>query len=117
MPLFWTGASSKNFHKAIENSNSCVENNQYQIDNLFRRHSVDGKNLRDEHGEGHIDLSFSTIRICDKSKVSVNSNKSIGIFRLGDSRTMTLTLPKDKVANLTRKCLDLISNPQTTTAS
>jgi len=113
MSLFWTGASSTNFHKALENSNSCVEKNQYQIDNLSRRHTVDGKNhLRDENGEGHIDLSLSTIRICDKSKKAMLIPTRVLEF-LGleiDSRAMTLTLTEDKVANLTKKCLDLISN-------
>jgi len=45
MSLFWTGASSTNFHKALENSNSCVEKIIYLDDILLMAKTISEMNM------------------------------------------------------------------------
>ena len=60
-------ACPKDFHKAYENCNCINETSECSVDNIFRRHVINGKLIGGNYdGKGHIDFYIATSRVCDK---------------------------------------------------
>ena len=81
-----SGACPKDFHKAYENSNCINETSECSVDNIFRRHVINGKLIGGNYdGKGHIDFYIATSRVCDKlSEVDSDTMPSNSILRGGN---------------------------------
>lgn len=86
LPVLRSGACPKDFHKAYENSNCINETSECSVDNIFRRHVINGKLIGGNYdGKGHIDFYIATSRVCDKlSEVDSDTMPSNSILRGGN---------------------------------
>ena len=86
LPVLRSGACPKDFHKAYENSNCINETSECSVDNIFRRHVINGKLIGGNYdGKGHIDFYIATSRVCDKlSEVDSDTMSSNSILRGGN---------------------------------
>ena len=86
LPVLRSGACPKDFHKAYENSNCINETSECLVDNIFRRHVINGKLIGGNYdGKGHIDFYIVTSRVCDKlSEVDSDTMSSNSILTSGN---------------------------------
>ena len=86
LPVLRSRACPKDFHKAYENSNCINKTSECLVDNIFRRHVINGKLIGGNYdGKGHIDFYIATSRVCDKlSEVDSDTMPSNSILRGGN---------------------------------
>ena len=83
LPVLRSRACPKDFHKAYENSNCINKTSECLVDNIFRRHVINGKLIGGNYDDkGHIDFYIATSRVCDKlSEVDSDTMPSNSILR------------------------------------
>ena len=86
LPVLRSGVSPKDFHEAYENFICINETSECSLDNIFRRHVINGKLIGGNYdGKGHIDFYIATSKVCDKlSEVDSDSMPSNSILRGGN---------------------------------